>query len=216
MRKRFRSRGLILALFFSISVFALVACKGATGPSGGKGDAGSQGSAGVAGQVGPSGAEGDKGDAGPRGAAGARGGSGSAGSAGPPGPPGPQGPAGRAGSAGSAGPIGPAGPAGFAGPPGLPGAQGPAGGGAALVVNPVEPDGDTIIWGAGFQPNESVSISAIAASGGQDMIIVGDRANASGAFQIDATINLETGVYTLMAVGDQDTVAVTPLLVASK
>ena len=86
----------------------------------------------------------------------------------------------------------------------------------SLAAIPVEPGDDTTIWGAGFKPNEAVEILAIAVSDGQDRIIVGGQANEFGAFQMIATIDLDTGVYTVKAVGDTGSEATAPLLVASK
>jgi len=86
----------------------------------------------------------------------------------------------------------------------------------SLAANPVEPGDDTTIWGAGFMPNEAVSIVAVAAADGEDRIIIGTQANASGAFSVEAEINLALGVYTLWATGDMGSQSSAPLLVALK
>lgn len=85
MRKRVRSKGMILALLFSVSVFALVACEG---PSGSAGLPGLPGNPGNAGPQGGDGAPGDPG------LPGLPGNPGNPGAAGPQGPPGENGPAG--------------------------------------------------------------------------------------------------------------------------
>jgi hypothetical protein len=86
----------------------------------------------------------------------------------------------------------------------------------SLLAQPVEPGNDTTIWGAGFMANEAVSIVAVAAADGEDRIITGTRANASGAFSVVAEINLAVGVYTLWASGDMGSQASSHLLVAVK
>ena len=87
---------------------------------------------------------------------------------------------------------------------------------SSLAANPVEPNESTTIWGAGFMPGEFVSVLAVGASAGADRIVAGGEANDSGAFSVEATINLEVGVYTLMAVGSGGSEATAPLLVATK
>ena len=87
MSKRVRSRGMILALLFSVSVFALIACEG---PAGEPGLAGLPGNPG---NPGPEGASGEPGEPGLPGLPG---------NPGNPGEPGPQGPPGEGGLAGVA------------------------------------------------------------------------------------------------------------------
>ena len=67
----------------------------------------------------------------------------------------------------------------------------------------------TIVWGAGFQPNEMISVGVV---GGPD-VLVGRAANESGAVILEAIVDLEPGIYTLTATGDQGSVAAAPLLV---
>lgn len=86
MRKRVRSKGMILALLFSVSVFALVACEGPDGSPGLPGLPGNPGN------PGPQGASGAPGEAGLPGLPG---------NPGNPGEPGSQGPAGENGPAGA-------------------------------------------------------------------------------------------------------------------
>lgn len=64
-------------------------------------------------------------------------------------------------------------------------------------------------WGAGFEPDEIVSISVI--NGPQ--VRVAGRANSSGAFEVEVEVNLDPGVYTVKAVGDMGSEATTPLVV---
>ena len=85
MKKRVRSKGMILALLFSVSVFALVACEGSTGPAGLPGLPGNPGNSG------PQGADGAPGEPG---LPGLPGNPGNPGAPGPQGPPGADGPAG--------------------------------------------------------------------------------------------------------------------------
>ena len=186
MRKRFRSRGLILALLLAIFAIILLACEGDAGAAGSQGPGGPQGVQGI---------QGSQGIRGPQGIQG------------PPGGP------------GSAGPRGEAGPPGIPGPEGPPGADAVTAGvnvGASLVVTSVASGGTATIWGAGFEPNESFAIVAAAAADGADVIIVGYKANAFGAFSITATIGMDDGIYTLKAVGNDGTEASAPLLVGSK
>jgi hypothetical protein len=87
----------------------------------------------------------------------------------------------------------------------------------SLAADAVEPAGDASIVGAGFAPNEFVSIAAVgAASNGEDLILIGDQANASGAFSLMTTINLDEGVYTLRATGGSGSEATAALVVAEK
>jgi hypothetical protein len=84
---------------------------------------------------------------------------------------------------------------------------------AGLWVNVTESGGDTIITGSGFRAGEFVTVSAVGVSAGEDRILAGGAANDSGAFQMEATINLEPGVYTAVARGDQETMASAALVV---
>jgi hypothetical protein len=107
-------------------------------------------------------------------------------------------------------PVGPIGLTGPVGPTGLSGST------ADLIVDFVEPGSDTTIWGAGFRPNEVVEIVAVGVLAGEDRIIVGGQANEFGAFQMLANIDLDIGIYTLMAIGDQESEATAVMLVAEK
>jgi hypothetical protein len=74
---------------------------------------------------------------------------------------------------------------------------------ANIFANATASGGDTVVSGSGFRPNEFVTVSAMAVSAGQDRILVGGPVNEFGAFQMEATIKLDPGVYSLVALGDQ-------------
>jgi hypothetical protein len=81
---------------------------------------------------------------------------------------------------------------------------------ASLIANPVEPGGTSTVYGAGFAPGESVSLS----SGGK--ILAGGEANAFGAFAIDVKVGNAKGLFTLTATGSADSEATAPLLITNK
>jgi hypothetical protein len=84
----------------------------------------------------------------------------------------------------------------------------------SLVANAVETGGGTTIWGAGFQSGESVMLT-VPLSGGVVRILTSATANDSGAFMIDADINLPVGIYTLVGTGGSgSTETSAPLMVA--
>ena len=86
----------------------------------------------------------------------------------------------------------------------------------SLAVDPVVPGGGaTTIWGAGFKADEPLTVVVVALDG-QDGIIVGGQANEHGAVQMDVSINLEAGIYTLKAIGALGSEATAPLLVGFK
>ena len=88
---------------------------------------------------------------------------------------------------------------------------------SSLTAGGVEPAGDVTIVGAGFAPNEFVSIAAVGAgANGEDIILIGDQANGSGAFSLTATITLDEGIYTLRATGGNGSEASAALVVAEK
>ena len=93
----------------------------------------------------------------------------------------------------------------------------PGGTSPSLIAGAVEPAGDATIVGAGFGAQEAVSIAAVGAgANGEDIILVGDTANDSGAFSLMTTINLDEGVYTLRAIGANGSEATAALVVAEK
>ena len=86
--------------------------------------------------------------------------------------------------------------------------------GSSLVANAVEPGGTTTFWGAGFHADETVTLTALAASQGQDTIIISTPSNSSGAFTVNAEIELAVGIYTVKAVGTMGSEATAPLWVS--
>ena len=80
------------------------------------------------------------------------------------------------------------------------------------------PAGEPIqVWGAGFMPNEVVSLIAVgAAEGGGNRIFGGVTANESGAFAADAANPLAEGVYTLRAAGNMGSSATAPLIIVAE
>jgi len=81
---------------------------------------------------------------------------------------------------------------------------------SSLAASPAESGGTTTIYGAGFESDEMVSILA----GGK--ILAGGQANSDGAFVIEAKVDLEDGLYTIMASGSSNSEATAPLLIATK
>ena len=88
----------------------------------------------------------------------------------------------------------------------------------SLMTEKVTKGETTTIWGAGFKPNEPVSIAAVgAAPGGEDKIIAGGTADANGALSATSVaINLDAGVYTLRASGTMASEASAPLVVVEE
>ena len=189
MRRRFGSRGMVLALFLlvAVSVMALVACEGSRGTSGLPGLPGNSGAPGAPGPQGEPGLPGLPGD------------SGAPGNPGEPGAPGAPGNPGSPGVAGSPGPPGPPGDAVLT---------------SSLAASAVESGGEATFWGAGFEPDTAVTVTLI--GGTVDIILAGGFANANGAFQLTATIDLEDGVYTVVAEGEGGRAAAAALVVADK
>ena len=87
---------------------------------------------------------------------------------------------------------------------------------ASLAATPAEAGGTSLVYGAGFEAGEMVSIIGVGAAAGVDKILAGGEANASGAFQIDVKATLDAGLYTLTAKGSSNSEATAPLLVADK
>ena len=85
----------------------------------------------------------------------------------------------------------------------------------SLAAAGVVTGGDTTIWGAGFQFGESVLV-AVPSAEGPDTVIGGGEVNDTGALEIVATINMDPGVYTLMATGDKGSEASAPLVVVAE
>ena len=82
---------------------------------------------------------------------------------------------------------------------------------ATAVGNPI------MIWGAGFEAGEAVTVIALAAAqGGNDRILVGGNANDSGAFSLEAPNPVAAGVYSLQAVGNMGSSASGVLVVVEE
>lgn len=82
---------------------------------------------------------------------------------------------------------------------------------ATAVGNPI------MVWGAGFESGEAVTVIAIAAAqGGNDRILVGGNANDSGAFALEAPNPIAVGVYSLSAVGNMGSSASGVLVVVEE
>ena len=71
----------------------------------------------------------------------------------------------------------------------------------SVVANAVETGGSTTIWGAGWQGGESVTLTVVAVDGGVDKILTSASTNGSGAFMVDAEIDLPPGIYSLVGTG---------------
>ena len=86
----------------------------------------------------------------------------------------------------------------------------------SVVANAVETGGTTTIWGAGWQSGESVTLTVIAVDGGVDKILTSAPANGSGAFMVDAEIDLSPGVYSLTGTGSMGSTETSAPLVVSE
>ena len=90
----------------------------------------------------------------------------------------------------------------------------------SLAASATPPEEPIMVWGAGFMPNEVVSLIAVAAAeGGGNRIFGGVTANESGAFAVDAANPFgadDVGVYTLKATGNMGSSATAPLVIALK
>jgi len=77
--------------------------------------------------------------------------------------------------------------------------------------------GDPIrIWGAGFVAGERVALVAVAASAGEDAVLIGASVNDSGAFEVISSNSLGVGIFTLWATGDMGSEATAPLLIVEE
>lgn len=86
---------------------------------------------------------------------------------------------------------------------------------SSLSATDVETGSSTTITVAGFKPNERVFVTAIAAVEGNDVVLIGDQANASGAVQLTVDVGFDAGVYTLSAEGGEGSVASGHLVVTA-
>jgi hypothetical protein len=90
--------------------------------------------------------------------------------------------------------------------------------GASLIVNPtaVEPGGNIEVLGAGFLPEEALSIELVGAlQDGNITLATGVMANSSGAFTTVAPVspNSSTGVFTLRVSGSRGSLVTMPLVI---
>jgi hypothetical protein len=67
-------------------------------------------------------------------------------------------------------------------------------------------------WGSGFKSNERVSIGIV---GGPE-ILVARNADAAGTIILEPIIDLSAGVYTVIAIGDEGSIATWPLVVVEE
>jgi len=86
---------------------------------------------------------------------------------------------------------------------------------SSLHATDVETGSTSTITVAGFKPNERVFVTAVAAVEGNDVVLIGDQANASGAVQLSVAVSLDAGVYTLSAEGGEGSVASGHLVVTA-
>ena len=86
---------------------------------------------------------------------------------------------------------------------------------SSLHATDVETGSSTTITVAGFKPDERVFVTAVAAVEGNDVVLIGDQANASGAVQLSVAVGFDAGVYTLSAEGGEGSVASGHLVVTA-
>tara|TARA_B100001146_G_scaffold9991_1_gene8168 strand:+ start:86 stop:907 length:822 start_codon:yes stop_codon:yes gene_type:complete len=84
---------------------------------------------------------------------------------------------------------------------------------ANLIVAATVPNGSTVAYGSGFNPNENYII-AIILNSNTTKILGSGTSNSSGAFKLESTIDLGTGIYTVIVEGKQGSSASAPLLVS--
>ena len=84
---------------------------------------------------------------------------------------------------------------------------------ANLIVAAAVPNGSTVAYGSGFNPNENFILAFILNSN-TTKILGSGTTNNSGAFKLESTIDLGTGIYTVIAEGKQGSSASAPLLVS--
>ena len=92
---------------------------------------------------------------------------------------------------------------------------------ASLIVTPnaVEPGGNIELLGAGFMPEETLTIELVGALQGNNVTLAtGVIANSYGAFTFSAPIssNCSIGVFTLRVSGLQGSLATVPLVIIAE
>ena len=75
------------------------------------------------------------------------------------------------------------------------------------------PNGSTVAYGSGFNANENF-ILAIKLNDNTTKILGSGASNSSGAFKIESTLDLGTGIYTMIVEGEQGSSASAPLLIS--
>ena len=81
---------------------------------------------------------------------------------------------------------------------------------STLVATPVESGEESTIYGSGFISGEVISITA------NGKVLAGTTANSDGAFNIDVSVNMVEGLYSMVANGSKGSEATAPLLISSK
>ena len=88
--------------------------------------------------------------------------------------------------------------------------------GATIVATSVSPGETSDIYGSGFSVGEIISVVILNAENGSNRIVAGNETNLSGAFLSSVQIDLQEGLYTILAQGNLGSFATAPLLVSSK
>ena len=81
---------------------------------------------------------------------------------------------------------------------------------STLVATPVESGEESTSYGSGFISGEVISITA------NGKVLAGTTANSDGAFNIDVSVNMVEGLYSMVANGSKGSEATAPLLISSK
>jgi len=84
---------------------------------------------------------------------------------------------------------------------------------ANLIVSAAVPNGSTVAYGSGFNSNENF-ILAIKLNEDTTKILGSGTSNNSGAFKLESTLDIGTGIYTIIAEGSQGSSASAPLLIS--
>lgn len=89
----------------------------------------------------------------------------------------------------------------------------------SLIAGTVVTGGTITVWGAGYDPNESVSFMVITGTSGDlpaRKALLGAKATATGALMKDLSIALAPGLYTLEGYGANGSLATAPLIVVEE
>ena len=74
--------------------------------------------------------------------------------------------------------------------------------GATIVATSVSPGETSDIYGSGFSVGEIISVVILNAENGSNRIVAGNETNLSGAFLSSVQIDLQEGLYTILAQGN--------------